>query len=252
MTRPTRASLPPVLRAVVARRNRGAVGFLVADTGDRDHAGRARRRRARMAHWSRSSIPPRRPSPIPAASNSSSPKAAASSPLAAPKAGRSDYVARVALHRDQIRAETNQLDWLFSTHTTEPLRRRTAAVPACRHDGEQKCRRTHRDRQSGAQRMIAGLPLFLRRTAAAAGPGQPAGAVVAAAGDAAAAAAHRVSADAAVVRHRAQGRDAVADAMVADRCCGSPLPRWSYSPPPARSGIRQTGVAGSRKRRWSS
>lgn len=30
----------------------------------------------------------------------------------------SDYVARVALHRDQIRAETNKLDWLFSTHTT--------------------------------------------------------------------------------------------------------------------------------------
>ena len=30
----------------------------------------------------------------------------------------SDYVARVALHRDQIRAETNRLGWLFSTHTT--------------------------------------------------------------------------------------------------------------------------------------
>ena len=29
-----------------------------------------------------------------------------------------DYVARVALHRDQIREETNKLDWLFSTHTT--------------------------------------------------------------------------------------------------------------------------------------
>jgi uncharacterized protein (DUF58 family) len=29
-----------------------------------------------------------------------------------------DYVARVAAHRDQIRAETNKLDWLFSTHTT--------------------------------------------------------------------------------------------------------------------------------------
>src|SRR6202795_378033 len=28
------------------------------------------------------------------------------------------YVARGALHRDQIRAETNTLDWLFSTHTT--------------------------------------------------------------------------------------------------------------------------------------
>jgi uncharacterized protein (DUF58 family) len=29
-----------------------------------------------------------------------------------------DYVARVALHRDEIRDETNKLDWLFSTHTT--------------------------------------------------------------------------------------------------------------------------------------
>jgi hypothetical protein len=27
-------------------------------------------------------------------------------------------VARVALHRDEIRSETNRLDWLFSTHTT--------------------------------------------------------------------------------------------------------------------------------------
>ncbi|MFZ1171072.1 MAG: DUF58 domain-containing protein [Bradyrhizobium sp.] len=30
----------------------------------------------------------------------------------------SDYVARVALHREQIRIETGKLDWLFSTHTT--------------------------------------------------------------------------------------------------------------------------------------
>jgi uncharacterized protein (DUF58 family) len=30
----------------------------------------------------------------------------------------SDYIARVALHRDEIRSETNKLDWLFSTHTT--------------------------------------------------------------------------------------------------------------------------------------
>ena len=29
-----------------------------------------------------------------------------------------DYVARVALHRDQIRHESGKLDWLFSTHTT--------------------------------------------------------------------------------------------------------------------------------------
>ena len=30
----------------------------------------------------------------------------------------SDYVARLALHREQIRVETAKLDWLFSTHTT--------------------------------------------------------------------------------------------------------------------------------------
>lgn len=30
-----------------------------------------------------------------------------------------DYVARVALHRDQIRAEAAKLDWLFSTHVTD-------------------------------------------------------------------------------------------------------------------------------------
>jgi uncharacterized protein (DUF58 family) len=29
-----------------------------------------------------------------------------------------DYVARVAMHRDEIRDETNKLGWLFSTHTT--------------------------------------------------------------------------------------------------------------------------------------
>ena len=27
-------------------------------------------------------------------------------------------MARVALHRDEIRGETNKLGWLFSTHTT--------------------------------------------------------------------------------------------------------------------------------------
>jgi uncharacterized protein (DUF58 family) len=31
----------------------------------------------------------------------------------------SDYVARVALHREQIRAETGRLDWLLTTHTTD-------------------------------------------------------------------------------------------------------------------------------------
>src|ERR1700675_1775976 len=40
----------------------------------------------------------------------------------------------------------------------QPLGRRTAAVPPFGHDGEQG-QHTDRDRQSGAQRMIAGLPL---------------------------------------------------------------------------------------------
>src|SRR6202048_4260718 len=40
----------------------------------------------------------------------------------------------------------------------QPFRRRTAAVPAQRHDGKQG-KRAHRDGQSGAKRMIAGLPL---------------------------------------------------------------------------------------------
>ena len=43
-----------------------------------------------------------------------------------------DYVARVALHRDEIRAETNKLDWLFSTHTTT---RSAAELLLCLHAG---------------------------------------------------------------------------------------------------------------------
>ena len=93
--------------------------------------------------------------------------------------------------------------------------------------------------------MIAGLPLSFAATAAAARPVEPAGAVVAAARDAAAAAADRVSADAAAVRHRAEGRNPVAHAVVADRCCGWPPRRWSSSPPPVRSGIRRPALAGS-------
>ena len=30
-----------------------------------------------------------------------------------------DYTARLALHRDQIRAQTSKLDWLFTTHATD-------------------------------------------------------------------------------------------------------------------------------------
>src|SRR5207248_10341582 len=61
-----------------------------------------------------------------------------------------------------------------------------------------------------------GPPPLLCRTVAAAGSSEPAGAVVAVARDAAAAAPNRISADPAAVRHQAEGRNPVADAMVAD------------------------------------
>ena len=125
-----------------------------------------------------------------------------------------DYVARVALHRDQIRAETDTLDWLFSTHTTD---RSAAELLLFLHSGMMvsKAPRAPRPSKRGAahdRRPAADI----RRTVAAAGPVQPAAVVVAVAGDAAAAAAHRVPADAAVVRYRTEGRDPVADAVVAD------------------------------------
>ena len=125
--------------------------------GDQDHAGgtvglgRARHAGAdRRSRGGKLSL-------IRAASNSSSRRAWRVITAGRAERWADDYVARVALHRDQIRAETNRLDWLFSTHTTEPLGGRIAAVPAWRHDGEQGQRT--RQRQGGAQRMIAGLPL---------------------------------------------------------------------------------------------
>ncbi len=126
-----------------------------------------------------------------------------------------DYVARVALHRDEIRSETNKLDWLFSTHTTSRSAAELLLFLHSRHDGEQG-QRAHRDRQSGAKRMIAGLPLSFAEPILLLGLLSLPRAVVAVAGDAAAAAAHRVPADAAVVRYRAEGRNPVAHAMVAD------------------------------------
>ena len=69
-----------------------------------------------------------------------------------------DYVARVALHRDEIRRETNKLDWLFSTHTTS---RSAAELLLFLHSGMMVAQgqRARRNGQSGTTRMIAGLPL---------------------------------------------------------------------------------------------
>ena len=69
-----------------------------------------------------------------------------------------DYVARVALHRDQIRGRDQQARLAVLDPHHQPLGRRTVAVPALRHDGEQGTRAPV-DRQGGTQRMIAGLPL---------------------------------------------------------------------------------------------
>src|SRR5439155_9919749 len=63
---------------------------------------------------------------------------------------------RTASRRDPQRDQQARLAVLDPHH--QPLGRRAAAVPALGHDGEQG-RGTHLDRQSGAKRMIAGLPL---------------------------------------------------------------------------------------------
>src|SRR6266853_2526628 len=58
--------------------------------------------------------------------------------------------------RDSQRDQQARLAVLDPHH--QPFGRRTAAVPAFGHDGGQR-KRAHRDRQSGAKRMIAGFPL---------------------------------------------------------------------------------------------
>src|SRR6195256_6813021 len=58
--------------------------------------------------------------------------------------------------RDSHRDQQARLAVLDPHH--QPLGRRAASVPARRHDGEQG-KRALRDRQGGAKRMIAGLPL---------------------------------------------------------------------------------------------
>src|SRR5438552_16369729 len=58
--------------------------------------------------------------------------------------------------RDSQRDQQARLAVLDPHH--QPVGRRAAVVPALGHDGEQG-KRAHRDRQSGAKRMIASLPL---------------------------------------------------------------------------------------------
>jgi hypothetical protein len=125
---------------------------------------------ARTARWCRSSIRRKRPSPIPAASSSSSRKAAAEI-----TAGRAENWARRLrrarrAHRDEIRAETDKLGWSFSIHRTD-RRPPNCCCAACAAWVNKGARAAATARQSGAQRMIAGLPLGF---AAAAGAARPA------------------------------------------------------------------------------
>ncbi len=129
-------------------------------------------------------------------------------------------LARVAQHRAaEIRAETDQLGWLFiapphrSPPRAELLLSLHAGVPAATRDRGSRLNRPQRERRephddglaarlratAGAARASSSLPVlwWLLRLV----PPRPR--------------AHRVSADAPAVRHRAEGRDAVAHAMVA-------------------------------------
>ena len=67
-----------------------------------------------------------------------------------------DYVARVALHRDQIRAETKTLDWLFSTHTTD---RSAAELLLFLHGGMMASKGSGVTRPKRGARMMSALPL---------------------------------------------------------------------------------------------
>ena len=74
---------------------------------------------ARAATSCRSSIRRKKRFPIPAASNSSSRKGLAASPPAAPRPGATITRSCVANHRAALRAETEQFGWTFTVHRTD-------------------------------------------------------------------------------------------------------------------------------------
>ena len=219
-----RPSLPRILCALVARRDRRGIGFLEPDGGGARDACAARPRPARMAIPCRSSIRRKRPFPIPAASNSSSRKVPARSPPAAPKPGKASTRRALARHRAEIRAETDKLGWSFTIHRTDrpatelllALHARLGAPPpgavderACAHDA---------DVPGGRDDAMASARL--RAAAGAARAVEPAGAVVAAAAHSAAAAPHRFSARrgcCSTSRPRRRRRSA---RRGGSRCCG--------------------------------
>ena len=140
-TRRERAEPAAGLRARAALRSRGAVRPVEPDRGHSRDARAAFRRTARTAMSCRSSIRRRRPSPIPAASSSSSPKARGAITAGRAETWRADYEARLARHRAAIRAETDRLGWSFTIHRTDRAGDRTAARAARPHRRKAQRRR---------------------------------------------------------------------------------------------------------------
>ena len=127
---------------------------------------------------------------------------------------------RAPPRRDQAGNRPARLELCHPPH--RPAGERTSARPARAHGrraGRHRRQPLARDRPA-REASHDGSSARLCVAAGAARPVEPAGAVVAAAAHSAAAAPHPLSADAAPVRHRPEGRDARAHALVAHAACG--------------------------------
>ena len=181
---------------------------------------RSSRRTARTAMWCRSSIRPRRPSRSPAASSSSSRRTGTRSRPAAPRPGATSTRSALERHRAEIRAETDRLGWSFTIHRTDrPASELLLRAAHARWAPGRAAAGINRWREAdaaGRRRMIAGLPLAFAQPLVLLGllslpvlwwllrlvPPRPRRA--------------EARAGKAAARHRAEGRDAGAHAVVAD------------------------------------
>ena len=128
---------------------------------------------ARTATSCRSSIRPRRPSPIPAASSSSSRKAPARITAGRAETWRNDYQAlrRAPPRRDPRRDRPARLELRHPPH--RPAGERTAAGAACAHGRQRATAQRRQPPRAGATReggMIAGLPLAFAQPLVLLGP----------------------------------------------------------------------------------
>ena len=105
---------PPMLSEVVLH-----LRPVEPDRGDPRDADASFPATARRDTSSRSSTRRRRPSPIPAASNSPSRKPAQMITAGRAENWRADYEARLKRHREELRAEAKRLAWSFTIHRTD-------------------------------------------------------------------------------------------------------------------------------------